>query len=106
MVCQNRVPFSVTVLSIGRNGTASQILSPLCCAATCACFAGFIRIASQPAISALTSIQPSAVPAKDLRCPQVKPDLSNFDESQAWPVLLDNFVDWARGHSAAENADQ
>jgi Cullin binding len=27
---------------------------------------------------------------------QVKPDLSNYDESQAWPLLLDNFVEWGR----------
>jgi Cullin binding len=26
----------------------------------------------------------------------VKPDLSNYDESQAWPLLLDNFVEWGR----------
>jgi len=45
-------------------------------------------------------------PTRYLCCPQVKPDLSNFDESQAWPVLLDNFVDWARGRPAAETADQ
>jgi hypothetical protein len=24
---------------------------------------------------------------------QVKPDCSNFDESQAWPLLLDNYVE-------------
>jgi hypothetical protein len=27
---------------------------------------------------------------------QIKPDLSNYDESQAWPLLLDNYVEWAR----------
>lgn len=26
-------------------------------------------------------------------CTQVKPDCSNFDESQAWPLLLDNYVE-------------
>lgn len=26
-------------------------------------------------------------------CAQVKPDCSNFDESQAWPLLLDNYVE-------------
>ena len=36
--------------------------------------------------------------------PQVKPDLSNFDESQAWPVLLDNFVDWSRERMARKAA--
>eukprot|EP00243_Klebsormidium_subtile_P010812 TRINITY_DN5900_c0_g1_i2.p1 TRINITY_DN5900_c0_g1~~TRINITY_DN5900_c0_g1_i2.p1 ORF type:complete len:235 (-),score=37.53 TRINITY_DN5900_c0_g1_i2:345-1049(-) len=29
-------------------------------------------------------------------CNEVKPDLSNYDESQAWPLLLDNFVEWAK----------
>jgi len=29
-------------------------------------------------------------------CLQIKPDLSNYDESQAWPLLLDNYVEWAR----------
>ncbi|CAM6098734.1 unnamed protein product [Calypogeia fissa] len=29
-------------------------------------------------------------------CDEVKPDLSNYDDSQAWPLLLDNFVEWAR----------
>ncbi|CAK9274636.1 unnamed protein product [Sphagnum jensenii] len=27
---------------------------------------------------------------------EIKPDLSNYDESQAWPLLLDNYVEWAR----------
>ncbi|XP_064481790.1 DCN1-like protein 5 isoform X2 [Ornithodoros turicata] len=26
----------------------------------------------------------------------IKPDLSNYDEDGAWPVLLDEFVDWLR----------
>ncbi|GMT20733.1 hypothetical protein PFISCL1PPCAC_12030, partial [Pristionchus fissidentatus] len=26
----------------------------------------------------------------------IKPDLSNYDEEGAWPVVLDNFVNWAR----------
>ncbi|KAK9814982.1 hypothetical protein WJX73_003863 [Symbiochloris irregularis] len=26
----------------------------------------------------------------------VKPDCSNFDEAQAWPLLLDNYVEWRR----------
>ncbi|KAG6551944.1 hypothetical protein Mapa_006561 [Marchantia paleacea] len=29
-------------------------------------------------------------------CDEIKPDLSNYDENQAWPLLLDNFVEWAR----------
>jgi DCN1-like protein 4/5 len=29
-------------------------------------------------------------------CDEVRPDLTNYDESQAWPLLLDNFVEWAR----------
>ncbi len=29
-------------------------------------------------------------------CAQVKPDFSNYDESQAWPLLLDNFVEWGK----------
>jgi hypothetical protein len=36
--------------------------------------------------------------------PQIKPDFSNFDESQAWPVLLDNFVDWGRDRLAQQEA--
>jgi len=27
---------------------------------------------------------------------EIKPDLSNYDESQAWPLLVDNYVEWAR----------
>ena len=27
---------------------------------------------------------------------QVEPDLSNFDDSMAWPLLLDNFVEWSQ----------
>lgn len=27
---------------------------------------------------------------------QLKPDFSNYDENQAWPLLLDNFVEWAK----------
>ena len=38
--------------------------------------------------------------------PQVKPDLSNFDESQAWPVLLDNFVEWSRQRAPRAAASQ
>lgn len=30
---------------------------------------------------------------------QVKPDCSNFDEAQAWPLLLDNYVEWRRKQS-------
>jgi Cullin binding len=37
------------------------------------------------------------IAVRKLLCvPQVKPDLSNYDESQAWPLLLDNFVEWGR----------
>ena len=31
---------------------------------------------------------------------QVDPDFSNFDDSMAWPLLLDNYVDWARSQVA------
>jgi Cullin binding len=34
---------------------------------------------------------------------QVKPDLSNYDESQAWPLLLDNFVEWGRVRSCSRH---
>lgn len=30
---------------------------------------------------------------------QIKPDLTNYDESQAWPLLLDNYVEWARKYT-------
>lgn len=29
-------------------------------------------------------------------CEEINPDLSNYDENQAWPLLLDNYVEWAR----------
>jgi len=29
-------------------------------------------------------------------CEAVSPDLSNFDENSAWPVLLDEYVAWRR----------
>jgi len=29
-------------------------------------------------------------------CDELKPDFSNYDENQAWPLLLDNFVEWAK----------
>nr|XP_024365510.1 DCN1-like protein 2 isoform X7 [Physcomitrium patens] len=29
-------------------------------------------------------------------CDEIKPDLRNYDESQAWPLLLDNYVEWAK----------
>ncbi|XP_024381583.1 uncharacterized protein [Physcomitrium patens] len=29
-------------------------------------------------------------------CDEIKSDLSNYDESQAWPLLLDNYVEWAK----------
>ena len=31
----------------------------------------------------------------------VAPDLSNYDEDGAWPVLLDEFVSWFRKNAAA-----
>ena len=31
---------------------------------------------------------------------QVKQDLSNYDESLAWPLLLDNYVDWVKEQKA------
>lgn len=27
---------------------------------------------------------------------EVKPDCSNYDENQAWPLLMDNYVEWRR----------
>jgi DCN1-like protein 4/5 len=27
---------------------------------------------------------------------EVKDDLSNYDDNPAWPLLLDNFVEWLR----------
>lgn len=32
-------------------------------------------------------------------CEEIKPDLTNYDESQAWPLLLDNYVEWARKYT-------
>ncbi|GMR32313.1 hypothetical protein PMAYCL1PPCAC_02508 [Pristionchus mayeri] len=32
----------------------------------------------------------------------IKPDLSNYDEEGAWPVVLDNFVNWARSRHNGE----
>ena len=26
----------------------------------------------------------------------IKPDLSNFDETAAWPVMIDEFVEWKK----------
>ena len=31
---------------------------------------------------------------------EVRPDLSNYEDNPAWPVLLDNFVDWYQGQQA------
>lgn len=36
----------------------------------------------------------------------VSPDLSNYDEDGAWPVLLDEFVSWLRKNRAAAAAQQ
>lgn len=40
----------------------------------------------------------------------IKPDLSNYDEDGAWPVLLDEFVEWLRAryphlHRASQSAE-
>lgn len=35
---------------------------------------------------------------------QVKPDLSNYEEDGAWPVLLDEFVDWYRMRCCSHSA--
>ncbi|KAH7285511.1 hypothetical protein KP509_33G031400 [Ceratopteris richardii] len=29
-------------------------------------------------------------------CEEINPDFSNYDENQAWPLLLDNYVEWAK----------
>jgi len=29
-------------------------------------------------------------------CDEIRSDLSNYDDSQAWPLLLDNYVEWAK----------
>lgn len=29
-------------------------------------------------------------------CKTIKPDLSNYDDLSAWPLLLDEFVEWSK----------
>ncbi|XP_064636898.1 DCN1-like protein 4 [Lineus longissimus] len=33
----------------------------------------------------------------------IKPDLSNYDEDGAWPVMLDEFVDWIRDQNCLDH---
>eukprot|EP00897_Mesotaenium_endlicherianum_P009225 jgi/Mesen1/8330/ME000046S07719 len=32
---------------------------------------------------------------------EVRPDFSNYDENMAWPLLMDNYVEWGRQHFLA-----
>ena len=37
--------------------------------------------------------------AKAVCCEQVEPDCSNYDEGHAWPLLLDNYVEWRQSQN-------
>lgn len=34
----------------------------------------------------------------------IAPDMSNYDEMGAWPILLDDFVEWTKAKAAKDNA--
>ena len=37
---------------------------------------------------------------------EVRPDLSNYSDNPAWPLLLDNFVEWLKAQGAGAAGKQ
>ncbi len=38
-------------------------------------------------------------------CREITPDCANFQDDGAWPLLLDDYVEWRRGESGGESRD-